>query len=164
MSNLSVEQLKTLSKLAGDIRGRYETAVALANSAKDKAREAIAEAILCGKALNDAKAMVGHGEWLHWLAEHCKDICEKTAQNYMRLAKTKHVADLTDLPSLRQAYKAVGIGDLNTSNNATCVDHTTRSYSSDGQENKCYALNVTANKVVSVRCPQCNCEFEVSKA
>lgn len=39
-----------------------------------------------GKRLIEAKAMLPHGEWLHWLSER---VCfsEKTAQNYMRVAR-----------------------------------------------------------------------------
>lgn len=45
------------------------------------------EAILTiGRCLNEAKDMLSHGEWLPWLAEKV-GYSEKTAQNFMRLAR-----------------------------------------------------------------------------
>jgi hypothetical protein len=48
---------------------------------------AINHAIAAGELLLEAKRQVKHGEWLPWLAENC-DIAERTAQAYMRLART----------------------------------------------------------------------------
>lgn len=39
-----------------------------------------------GQHLIEAKAMLSHGEWLPWLSEHAH-FSEKTAQNYMRVAR-----------------------------------------------------------------------------
>ena len=47
----------------------------------------INHAIAAGELLLEAKRQVKHGEWLPWLAENC-DIAERTAQVYMRLART----------------------------------------------------------------------------
>lgn len=45
------------------------------------------EAVLTiGRCLNEAKDMLSHGEWLPWLAEKV-GYSEKTAQNFMRLAR-----------------------------------------------------------------------------
>jgi hypothetical protein len=55
--------------------------------------------VAAGELLIEAKALVGHGQWLPWLREHC-DMPERTAQLYMRLAnnkddlKNRNVADL----------------------------------------------------------------------
>ena len=50
-----------------------------------------------GKRLNEAKAQLGHGEWLPWLREKV-DISERSAQDFMRLAreysKSAEIADL----------------------------------------------------------------------
>jgi hypothetical protein len=55
----------------------------------EKAQAAFAtsvdEAILCGKALQRAKAAVKHGEWLPWLKVNFP-AGVRTAQNYMRIA------------------------------------------------------------------------------
>ena len=45
------------------------------------------EAVLAiGRALNEAKALLSHGEWLPWLTEQV-DLSERAAQNFMRLAR-----------------------------------------------------------------------------
>ena len=78
-------------------------------NAQDSAKKAVVWGIECGKSLNEAKAIVKHGEWLIFLKDNC-EVSERTAQNYMRLANaypaidaenTKRVADL----SLREALK-----------------------------------------------------------
>ena len=70
----------------------------MAKPAEDRTIEAITgeildaqrkggEAILTiGRCLNEAKDMLPHGEWLPWLAEKV-GYSEKTAQNFMRLAR-----------------------------------------------------------------------------
>lgn len=67
---------------------------------------ALQHAVNAGRLLNEAKALVGHGEWRDWLLENFAG-SERTAQGYMRVAgrlpeleaKAQRVADL----SLRQA-------------------------------------------------------------
>jgi len=109
--NLSITQLQKLDKLAREIRSSYDSAGKLAKSARERSREALAEAMLCGKALNEAKGMVGHGGWLKWIAAHCKGVSHDTATRYMHLANSAHVRNLKDPNSLRQAYIAIGILD-----------------------------------------------------
>jgi Protein of unknown function (DUF3102) len=48
----------------------------------------VAHALAAGDLLIEAKAQLKHGQWLPWLKEHC-EISERTAQNYMRLAKNR---------------------------------------------------------------------------
>jgi hypothetical protein len=56
---------------------------------------ALAHAIAAGQALIEAKRAVGHGGFLRWVEAHC-DFGERTAQNYMRLARNaKRVSDLS---------------------------------------------------------------------
>lgn len=62
-------------------------------------RESLRHAIRAGTYLREAKAKVGHGRWLLWLAQHCR-FSERTAQDYVRAAdyatSNPHaVADLT---------------------------------------------------------------------
>lgn len=77
--------------------------------AEDKSLDLITEEILfykrqaggaiieIGKRLLEAKAQLGHGEWLPWLRDRV-DISERSAQNFMRLAreysKSAEIADL----------------------------------------------------------------------
>jgi hypothetical protein len=81
-------------------------------SAQDKATEAVRHAVEAGRALTDAKAALGHGEWSTWLADNFKGSA-RHARRYMQLhqrmlelpeSKRTHVANL---PSLRQALEAI---------------------------------------------------------
>ena len=61
---------------------------------KRQAGESILE---IGKRLNEAKAQLGHGQWLPWLKEKV-DISERSAQNFMKLAKEyEKSAEIADL-------------------------------------------------------------------
>lgn len=60
-------------------------------------RQAGGAIIEIGKRLLEAKAQLGHGEWLPWLREKV-DISERSAQNFMRLAREYFKsADIADL-------------------------------------------------------------------
>jgi hypothetical protein len=69
------------------------------DGARAAAKASLASAMLAGDRLIEAKAMLGHGEWLPWLAANVP-FSERTASRYMRLARhrdqleTCHVADL----------------------------------------------------------------------
>ncbi|UCE61588.1 MAG: DUF3102 domain-containing protein [Phycisphaerales bacterium] len=74
-------------------------------------REAIAQAELVGRLLNEAKAECGHGNWSEWVRANC-EFGERMARNYMALAETlpqmpaanrKRVADM----SLRRTFNEV---------------------------------------------------------
>jgi hypothetical protein len=75
------------------------------------AQAAISHAIAVGEGLIEAKALVGHGEWLPWLAENF-DFSERTAQKYIRLAKHRDaVTANTKEPSylaIDEALKQIG--------------------------------------------------------
>ena len=92
------------------------TAIATSNSLADLAARISAEhdavgaamkrgvqhGIAAGHLLNEAKALVEHGEWLPWLRDHCQ-IPESTARLYMRLARHEsEIANVNDL-TVRQA-------------------------------------------------------------
>lgn len=78
-----------------------------ANAAHAQALKASASALryalASGKALLAAKAQLPHGKWLPWRKEHCPDIGERSAQVYMRLARSNPQRD-SDL-SIRQAVQ-----------------------------------------------------------
>lgn len=63
----------------------------------DAAKTAAERAIEAGRALNEAKSLLKHGEWLPWLRDHA-EVSERTAQLYMRIAalglKSETVADI----------------------------------------------------------------------
>ena len=81
----------SLPDLAARIRAEHEAVSAhFAN--------ALEHAVAAGDLLIEAKARLGHGEWLPWLEANCR-VPERTCQHYMRLArridKSATLADLT---------------------------------------------------------------------
>ncbi len=69
-------------------------------------RNTIQHAILCGELLLEMKRRVGHGNWLAWVGEHF-EASERTARNYMEIAKSAAVADLSDDTTMRSALRAL---------------------------------------------------------
>src|SRR4029077_15336972 len=55
-------------------------------------KESVAHAIKAGELLIEAKALLKHGQWLPWLAEHCS-ISDRSAQLYMRIAKNREMVE-----------------------------------------------------------------------
>ncbi len=55
-------------------------------AARRDARSALEHALACGRLLIEAKAAIGHGEWLGWLREHTT-VAPRQSQRYMRLAQ-----------------------------------------------------------------------------
>jgi Protein of unknown function (DUF3102) len=66
----------------------------------------IQHAIRCGELLLEMKQRVGHGNWLAWVEEHF-EASERTARNYMEIAKSAAVADLKDDTTMRSALRAL---------------------------------------------------------
>lgn len=66
----------------------------------------IQHAIRCGELLLEMKQRVGHGNWLAWVQEHF-EASERTARNYMEIAKSAAVADLRDDTTMRSALRAL---------------------------------------------------------
>ncbi len=84
------------------IKDREETIDKLRNLTACRANELLAEVLLQGQALIQAKASLNHGEWLPWLAIHFPKT-PQVAQAYMRLANAKHDLHLNASGSVRQA-------------------------------------------------------------
>ena len=72
---------QTMTKPAGD-----RTIEAITGEILDAQRKGGEAILTIGRCLNEAKAMLPRGEWLPWLAEKV-GYSEKTAQNFMRLAR-----------------------------------------------------------------------------
>ncbi len=70
------------------------------------AKTAAERAIAAGHALVEAKMLVKHGQWLPWLREHCA-LAERTAQLYMKIAKSGHTPDTVATLGLKAAEKAL---------------------------------------------------------
>jgi Protein of unknown function (DUF3102) len=69
-------------------------------------RNTIKHAIRCGQLLLEMKQRVGHGKWLAWVQEHF-EASERTARNYMEIAKSAAVADLSEDTTMRSALRAL---------------------------------------------------------
>lgn len=69
-------------------------------------RNTIQHAIRCGELLLEMKRRVGHGNWLAWVHEHF-EASERTARNYMEIAKSAAVADLKEDTTMRSALRAL---------------------------------------------------------
>jgi hypothetical protein len=92
-----------LTALAAEIATAHRASIAATGSALARAAEA-------GRLLIEAKAALLHGSWLPWLQE-AVGFSERTAQNYMRLArlspaKAQAIADLGVAEAL--AHLALG--------------------------------------------------------
>ena len=74
---------KSVMETAGDGPKDIEAITGEILEAQRKGGEAV---LTIGRCLIDAKAMLPHGEWLPWLSERV-GYSEKTAQNFMRLAR-----------------------------------------------------------------------------
>ena len=101
----------SLADLAARIRAEHEASAGAL-------QRGFEHAVNAGRLLIEAKAKVGHGQWLPWLAEHCQ-MRERTCQAYMKVArafdalgddsKAQRVADL----SFRDALNSLAVsGDL----------------------------------------------------
>ena len=107
-SRITIADSTELHRLNKTINTSAEAVESLINSVKDKSRQALAEALICGKALCRAKEILKFGQFDSWCAEHCKKIGKVTLTKYMRLANHgEHL--LTTGIGLRQAYIALGI-------------------------------------------------------
>lgn len=71
---------------------------------ENSARAAVEHAVRAGELLLEAKAAVGHGCWLDWLADNFAGSAD-TAQTYMRLARAK--AEVIDANTGRARYLSI---------------------------------------------------------
>src|SRR5947209_8330990 len=88
----AIGKIKRLDKLTREIRSDYDALQVMVERTRKSCNEVIAETILLGNKLIEAKSLVRHGQWEEWLSKNCSQISEKTAQRYMRLSKTTHVS------------------------------------------------------------------------
>jgi hypothetical protein len=74
-----------LGELAVTIRREHEAAA-------EAVKRGLNHAIAAGQLLNEAKALLRHGEWLPWLRDRCA-ISDRTARLYMSLAKNRELLE-----------------------------------------------------------------------
>jgi hypothetical protein len=107
---MTVVDSQRLKALARDIRTLYVETEELVCAAQRQGNAALSSAILCGIAANEAKSLMAHGEWLDWLAKHCKGVHANTVRNYMRVASNPQaLMDLKQGKRLVETYLRVGI-------------------------------------------------------
>jgi hypothetical protein len=70
----------SLASLAQQINQEHASCVEAFKATLTHARHA-------GELLISAKAQVRHGEWLPWLKDNCPQVSDRTARNYMRIAR-----------------------------------------------------------------------------
>ncbi|MGO8678728.1 MAG: DUF3102 domain-containing protein [Limisphaerales bacterium] len=99
---MNSETKQTLNEYAAtlnDLQAKIESADAIAIQ---NGKVALELAINAGTILRQAKGVVHYGTWKKWLAENVTKVTERTAQNWMKLAK--HASILADCQSLNEAY------------------------------------------------------------
>jgi hypothetical protein len=84
---LSGDKLQELDRLAREIRDSQAGAEAMQETFQSQWKVALAEAVLCGIALEKARKLCEPGTFLSWLAGNCPGLDEGQASKYMRLAK-----------------------------------------------------------------------------
>jgi hypothetical protein len=98
-----------------EVRETFKATEKLVSAATLASVEAVKKAIECGRALNEAKAKAGHGNWEKMFAKETKSIkgCSlRYAQDLMALAKFAGKVDaafLRDCKSVRHAMVLCGI-------------------------------------------------------
>jgi Protein of unknown function (DUF3102) len=96
----------SLSDFAARINTEF---AAIQKTDQDANKSVVQRAITFGRTLSQAQEKVGHGKWVKWLNDNCRDISVRTAQRYMKLADSPEVRaelgknDTVSLLSLRKA-------------------------------------------------------------
>jgi hypothetical protein len=98
MLSEQIPSVADLDQLAAEIRSHHEAIVAAA-------RSMVLHAIYAGARLKEARARVGHKNWLPWLKRNCPAVRERMAQYYKRLstlaeAHPEEIPAVTDMTIL----------------------------------------------------------------
>lgn len=128
MSSMVSMDSNHLSALAAEIN-------LLHDEAERHATFALVYAARCGEKLLKAKADVGHGKWLDWLATHCR-VKKSQAAKYMRLAQ--------EMPELLDA-------NFHPSGNLLGINHAIALLTADDEVKAEVQARVDAGETVSVR-------------
>ena len=103
-TDLVVIRPTRLDELPAEIGCEHAAAVATYRTPVD-------HAIRAGVLLLEAKALVGHGNWLDWLAANFP-ASVRTAQHYMKLAENPEDAQRVAHLGVGKALRALGVGEL----------------------------------------------------
>lgn len=69
-----------LADLAQRIQAEHQAVIQAAN-------DVASHAIAAGRALNEARKHVAHGQWADWLSRYCGEVTDRHARRYMALAE-----------------------------------------------------------------------------
>jgi Protein of unknown function (DUF3102) len=119
---LSGGEVSKLDRLAVEINQHVA-------AAEDHFQSAVAEAIMAGEKLIEAKSLVRHGEWLPWLEQHF-EFTRQTAAAYMRLAK----ADREQMEAAPSISAALALLTVRTGASSTTDERSTEEHLGDGWE------------------------------
>lgn len=106
MSDIKAAPPPSLSDFAARINTEF---AAIQKADHDVNKGVVQRACAFGRTLSQAPEKVGHGKWVKWLNDNCRDISVRTAQRYMKLADSEAVRaelgknDTVSLLSLRKA-------------------------------------------------------------
>lgn len=99
------------ANVAAEINHLHRAVRGFVQAALAHGAQACKSAIQCGLKLIEARA-AHPGEFLLWLGANCPDISERTAQNFMRVAR-RHAQALADgsleFQTLKELYVATGL-------------------------------------------------------
>ncbi len=112
-ARLATTSIRRLAELKRIIIDGTEATEKLIKTAKERSREALSEAMLCGNALLEAKKILGYGKFMRWCKENIQQVSHQTITRYIQLSQEwSQVSNLsaTNL-GLRQAYLKLGIID-----------------------------------------------------
>jgi Protein of unknown function (DUF3102) len=87
MRVVETNRVETLAGLAAQIQTEVEAIDQQDKIARAADKNALQRAMHCGDLLLKAKAMVRYGGWLVWLGKEIPFLSERTAHDYMRLAR-----------------------------------------------------------------------------
>lgn len=107
---------KTSTMLSADLAAKINDEFAAIKKAEiDGDRSVVSRAIAFGAMLKQTKEQVGHGKWINWLHDNCRQISERMAQRYMNLADSQAVRNELGKNDTRVVYqqkaKGWGVGD-----------------------------------------------------
>lgn len=121
-------QISELRQLKEGITSTHAATDKIIKSAKEKAGEALAEAIICGKKLARVKEIIPYGGFENWCKAELLKISKATIGRYLSLHNSfgKDKSHVSNLPAtnLRKAYQLLGIlkeDDLKPETSGTIV-------------------------------------------
>ena len=106
MNSLPTDAVAGITRPAEDLAALAAAANSAHEAGEAAARVGLEHFRVAGEALLKAKEQCGHGNWLPWLKENVH-FADRTARDYMRLARNWGRGNLADAANLRDALRAL---------------------------------------------------------